>query len=239
MPTVAQIGQAISHILPSPPTMPSGAPDPRWLLGALLIEIALMAFAERRLAAAWLSRGPRLGLILVGPGTALHETAHLLVAILVGARIRRFVPFWPHREPDGSLRLGYVAFDPVGPARAALVAVAPLILVPLFLLAASYALLGTTSPAEVIDYLGAAGPARAAIWLIMMVLGSRGAFPSPGDRVGFWGLAWLVILAALVGAGLWAWGGPAALELALVGAVAGLAIPALVDAVLLAGRELI
>lgn len=238
MPTFSQIGQALDHLLPPPPAAQPGVAA--WALLVLLsLEIALMAFAERRLAAAWLSRVPRLGYLLVGPGTALHESAHLLVAVLVGARIRRFVPFWPHRDPDGSLRLGYVAFDPVGPARTALIAVAPLLLVPVFLLGASFALLGTASPADMAAHLGSAGAIRALAWATLVILGSRGAFPSPGDHVGFAGVASLAALTAFLGAGLWTWGGLAALELVLLGAVAGLAIPALVDALLLAGRKLI
>lgn len=198
-----------------------------------------MAIGERRLAAAWLARVPRLGYLLVGPGTALHETAHLLMAIAVGAHVRRFVPFWPHAEPDGSLRLGYVSFDPVGTGRAALVAVAPLLLVPLFLLAASFALLGSASPVDMVAHLASAGPLRSLAWLVLVILGSRGAFPSPGDHVGLRGGLELAALASVLGAGLWSWGGQAAAELVILGAVGGLAIPALVDIGLLAGRKLI
>lgn len=70
---------------------------------------------------------------LIAPGVILHELGHALAAIVSGAGIRRFVPFWPTLSEDGGVLLGYVQprWVPRLPGGQALIAFAPLLLPPL------------------------------------------------------------------------------------------------------------
>ena len=60
------------------------------------------------------------------PGVILHEASHWMMAKLVGARLTG-MSIWPARQPDGSLRLGYVQTERVDFMREALIGIAPLL----------------------------------------------------------------------------------------------------------------
>ena len=60
------------------------------------------------------------------PGVLMHELSHWVFARVLGVRTMGF-SVWPNRQPDGSLRLGYVHTEKVDFLREALVGAAPLL----------------------------------------------------------------------------------------------------------------
>jgi hypothetical protein len=174
----------------------------------LLAEGVALFLGQRRLF--WLAvdtTGSRLlGYVLAMPGTVLHESAHYLACVIlrvpVGRQLRtrdgrraRVRLFYPQRDPvSGSVTLGMVPHARTDPFRGALIAIAPLVLVPPLLLAIVLLVAGTIDPAQLRHVL----PSLAA-WKLV-ALGylafscGQAAFPSSGDRIG--------ILGALALAGL-------------------------------------
>ncbi len=110
----------------------------------LAAEAVVLFLGQRRLF--WLAvdaTGSRLcGYLLAMPGTVLHESAHYLACVLlrvpVGRQVRmsdgrraRVRLFYPRRDRySGSVTLGSVPHAGTDPLRGALIAVAPLVLVP-------------------------------------------------------------------------------------------------------------
>lgn len=85
-------------------------------LGIALATWALMQYISR--TRRW------LGFFIGWPATVLHELAHFLVALVLGARPSS-ISVWPKRLADGSRQLGSVVFE-ARALSAAWVALAPL-----------------------------------------------------------------------------------------------------------------
>jgi hypothetical protein len=236
MPGLAQPGCGRDTRTMSPHEIPAAiAADASLRVPALLLaaEVLVLGLAERR-ATARLMRAGWVGRLLILPGTVLHEMAHAIAVVLCGGRIRRFVPFWPQAQPDGSTLFGYVQYEGAGdPLRRSLIAIAPLLLVPAALTGLTLLLLGTLEPSEVPAAFLAAGPPLAAGWALLVTVGTRGAFPSAGDRVGLLGAAWLLLAAAVLVAVLVLTGGTDRLGAALELLVGVLAVPAAFATILL------
>ena len=109
--------------------------------------------------------------------------------------------FWPERQPDGSMVLGYVQHQTTDAFRNSLIAIAPVILVPALLVGWCVLLLGTGVFADPFSAFRDAGIFSKVATIAAVVLGSRAAFPSPGDHVGALGA---VFLLALTGGGVYA-----------------------------------
>jgi hypothetical protein len=173
------------------------------LLGALLLGEMLVLWAGQRMLYAPL-RG-RLGkwpsYLIDMPGTVLHEISHYIACKILFVPTGRVVLFHPEEGEDGSITFGYVEHAESDPLRGALVAVAPAILVPLAMWGLLSLLWGQNifqNPQEMIT-----GFSLGEIWKIplslYLLLAARGAFPSPGDHVGFvGGVALLLLLGAAV-----------------------------------------
>jgi hypothetical protein len=214
--------------------------------GALLIaEAVALCLGQRRLF--WLAvhaTGSRLlGYVLVMPGTVLHESAHyvacLVLRVPVGRQVRtptgrraRVRLFYPQRDPgSGSVTLGSVPHAATDPLRRALIAIAPLLLVPPLLFALVVILTGTGDPARLPHLLP-----HLAIWKLIL-LGyltfscGQAAFPSRGDRIGPLGGLALLAAAAGTAAVITGHGGQSELTRVTRAACILLAVPALGSAI--------
>ncbi len=164
----------------------------------LLIEGAALFLGQRqlfRLAVA--ATGSRLlGYLLAIPGTVVHEGAHYLACVLlrvpVGRQVRaldgrraRVRWFFPTRDRvTGAVTLGMVPHAKTDPMRAALIAIAPLLVVPPLLVAIVFLIAGTidlTQLRHVLPHLAA--------WRLVLLANlafscAQAAFPSRGDHVG-------------------------------------------------------
>ncbi len=211
----------------------------------LVFEAIALFVGQRRLF--WIAvdaTGSRLlGYLLAMPGTVLHESAHYLACLIlrvpVGGQLRtrdgrraRVRLFYPKRDPvTGSVTLGMVPHAKTDPVRGALIAVAPLLLVPPLLLAIALALAGTSDPAQLRHVLP-----NLATWKLV-VLGylafscGQAAFPSSGDRIGALGVLALGVIAATVIAVILGNGGQAELTNVARDACVLLAAPAIASAV--------
>jgi hypothetical protein len=210
----------------------------------LVAEAVALFLGQRRLF--WLAvdaTGSRLlGYVLAMPGTVLHESAHYVACVILrvpaGARLRtrdgrraRVRLFYPQRDPySGSVTLGMVPHAATDPLRGALIAVAPLLLVPPLLLAIALGLAGTSDPAQLRHLLP-----HLAIWKLVL-LGyvafscGQAAFPSRGDHIGMLGGLALTAAAAAAIAAVLSGGGPSELTNLTRDACLLLAAPALASA---------
>ncbi|MEK7324717.1 MAG: hypothetical protein AAB217_05610 [Chloroflexota bacterium] len=186
-----------------------------WLFLTLLPLVPLERWIHRHLQGIFLllTRDHDLATIFYSaifmPGVTLHEGSHSIMAKALGVRTAR-ISLWPRRQPDGTLRLGFVETEKVDFVREALIGVAPL-------LAGSIAvvLIGSVSLAvgpvgEAIasgDVLGigqgvlaSLRSADALIWLYLIFVISNSMMPSQSDR-----RAWLplTIMLTLVGVALY------------------------------------
>ncbi len=152
------------------------------------------------------------------PGVLLHEASHWLTATLLLVRTGRF-SVWPARQPDGTLRLGYVETERVDFLREGLIGAAPLVfgglvvgLVALFKLRLGPVgvALGRGNVVATLDALRLSLRSPDAwIWLYLAFAVSNSMLPSASDR-----RAWLpvtLLLAALGGVVYLAGFGPASL----------------------------
>ena len=140
----------------------------------------------------------RLVWCLLAPGTAVHETSHLLVALVLGARIARFVPFKPQVEEGGSVQLGFVEHTRVygGPLGGALVGMAPLFGVPLLVWLSGLLLLPGAQGNPWHTMQAALHTPWGIIWVLISLIVSLGALPSPSDHRDLpWALAILALVA--------------------------------------------
>jgi hypothetical protein len=210
----------------------------------LLLEAAALFIGQRRLF--WLAvdaTGSRvLGYLLAMPGTVLHESAHYLACVLlrvpVGRQLRtpdgrraRVRLFFPTRDPaTGAVTLGSVPHARTDPARGALIAIAPLLLVPPLLLAIALAFAGTSDLAQLRHLLPHLASWKLALLAYVAFSCGQAAFPSPGDHIGILGtLALTAVVAVTIGL-LLANGGRAELTSALRDACLLLAVPAIASA---------
>ena len=173
-----------------------------------------MFIGQRRLF--WLAvdaSGSRLlGYLLALPGTVLHESAHYLACVLLRVRVGRQLRtrdgrrarvrlFFPTRDPvTGAVRLGSVPHARTGPLRGALIAIAPLLLVPPLLLLIAFAFAGTSDLAQLRHLLPHLPSWKLALLAYVAFSCGQAAFPSPGDHIGVLGaLALITVLAVTVG----------------------------------------
>ncbi len=143
------------------------------------------------------------------PGVALHEGSHWIMAKALSVRTAR-ISLWPRRQPDGTLRLGFVETEKVDFVREALIGVAPLLAG-----SAAVVLIGSVSLAvgpvgEAMasgDVLGIGQgvlasfqSADAIVWLYLIFVISNSMMPSASDR-----RAWLpvTIMLTLIGVALY------------------------------------
>lgn len=169
----------------------------------LVIVLALEAFAlyvGQRLifGRAFALLGKLPAYFLAAPGTILHELSHLLACKLLGVQTGEVSLFRPRQGEDGSFTLGYVKHAESDPLRGALVAIAPLLLVPPLLLGTTALLLGSSAITDLPSALTGAPFWKSALWLYIALSAGQGAFPSTGDRVGVLGFIALAGLGALL-----------------------------------------
>ena len=210
----------------------------------LVCEAAALFLGQRRLF--WLAveaTGSRLlGYALAMPGTVLHESTHYLACVVlrvpVGGQLRtrdgrraRVRLFRPQRDPvSGSVTLGTVPHAATDPLRGALIATAPLVLVPPLLLAVALAVAGTSDPSQLRHALSNLAPWKLVLLAYVAFSCAQAAFPSSGDHIGIFGGLALTALAAAIVAAILSYGGQAALTNIVRDACLLLAIPALISA---------
>ena len=168
-------------------------------LGLVLALEALCLFlGQRRLF--WLAvdaTGSRLlGYLLAMPGTVLHESAHYLACVILRvpagrqvrtrdgrrARVRLFLP--QRDQVTGSVILGMVPHARTDPVRGALIAIAPLLLVPALLVAIALLVAGTSDPAQLRRVLPELATWKVVLLGYLTFSCGQAAFPSAGDHVG-------------------------------------------------------
>ena len=211
----------------------------------LVLEAAALFIGQRRLF--WLSvdaTGSRLlGYLLAMPGTVLHESAHYLACVLLRVRVGRQLRtrdgrrarvrlFFPARDPvTGSVTLGSVPHARTDPVRGALIAIAPLLLVPPLLLVIALAFAGTSDLAELRHLLPHLTSWKLALLAYVAFSCGQAAFPSPGDHIGVLGVVALIAVLAVLAGLVLANGGQAQLTTAVRDACLLLAVPAIASAV--------
>jgi hypothetical protein len=173
------------------------------LLFLLCLEGAILYTGQRRLFGLLeAGRLPRSLIYLWAmPGTVLHEAAHLIACLILRVPVGRIELFRPRRSLAG-ITLGQVEHAKCDPLRMALVAVAPLLLVPPLLLLLSVALLGESflsSPLQA--FVASSWQAKVALAYVLASSGAA-AFPSPGDHIPTSGLVLLAVLLVAFGAQL-------------------------------------
>lgn len=153
------------------------------LLGIVSFEGLLLFWGQRRIVPLLLVRSRLLAYLLSFPGTVLHEMSHLLMALALRVPTGRVELFRPRQNEDGSLQLGMVETAETSTVQQALIASAPMLLVPALLGGILSLLLGTEVWSQPLSaFLGA--PLWAQIVTAYLLLSSAGAaFPSVGDHI--------------------------------------------------------
>ncbi len=193
-----------------------------WLAASLLLFLIAQRWLHREIHAVFLilTRRPQLSVGLFSlvffPGVFLHETSHFLMARILGVRTGRF-SLLPQVMANGQVRLGYVETARTDLFRDALIGTAPLLTGGLLT-----AYLGTVvfNLAPIFTLVSQAAwdkvwPALAAIprlpdfalWFYLAFTVSSTMLPSSSDRRAWLplalGLAVLLVLALVAGAGEW------------------------------------
>jgi hypothetical protein len=177
----------------------------------LLVEVYALFIGQRQLLGLAIdATGSRLlGYLLAMPGTVVHEGAHYVACVVlrvpVGGQVRqpdgrqaRVRWFAPRRDPvTGSITLGSVPYARTDPLRSALIAIAPVVVVPALLMALVFLLAGSTSLEQLRHVLPTLAPWRLVLLLYVTLSCAQAVFPSKGDHIGPWGA---VALAVLIGA---------------------------------------
>jgi hypothetical protein len=182
-------------------------PDLIWLAVLIPFECAALWIGQRRLffTAETALRSRKLALLIAMPGTVLHELAHFLACQILrvpaGRQVGGKVEFFHPRvdEQSGGMILGQVPHAHTDPLRGALIAIAPVLLVPPLLVGATMGLLGTTSIDDLPHAFAHAGWWQLLIWAYVALSCGQAAFPSPGDHIGILGGGCLLILAVVLG----------------------------------------
>jgi hypothetical protein len=186
-----------------------------WLFVTLPPLLLLERWVHRHMQGIGLliTRDPDLATLLYSliffPGVALHESSHWLMAKLLGVQTGRF-SLWPRRQPDGTLRLGFVETVKIDFLREALIGIAPLAAGSLVVVLIGYSRLGVGPLGAAIasgdvaaiaeTFVASLQTADALVWLYLVFVVSNSMMPSASDR-----RAWmpLAILLVLVGIGLY------------------------------------
>ena len=214
------------------------------LVVGLLAEAVALFLGQRRLFwAAVDATGSRLlGYLLAMPGTVLHESAHYLACLIlrvpVGGQLRtpdgrraRVRLFYPRRDPvSGSVTLGMVPHAAPDPLRGALIAIAPLLLVPPFLLAIALGVAGISDPGQLRHILPHLAAWKLALLAYVAFSCGQASFPSSGDHIGALGACALGAVAAVTIAVIVGEGGQAELTVLTRDACLLFAVPALTSA---------
>ncbi|MGO9751250.1 MAG: hypothetical protein ACLP22_07010 [Solirubrobacteraceae bacterium] len=167
----------------------------------LLIEGAALFLGQRQLfRLAVDATGSRLlGYLLAMPGTVVHEGAHYLACILLRVPVGRQVRTWDGRRArvrwffptrdlvTGSVTLGMVPHAKTDPMRGALIAIAPLLVVPPLLVAIVFLVTGTTDLTQLRHVLPDLATWRLVLLAYLAFSCAQAAFPSRGDHVGVLG----------------------------------------------------
>lgn len=178
-----------------------------WIPLILLTELVLIYTAGSRVSSRILGWGLRGGgwrkttaWCLLAPGTAIHETSHLILVLLLGGRVVRFAPFSPQVQEGGSVQLGVVEHTQVhgGPVGGALVGMAPLFGVPLIIWLSGMLLPGPGgNPWQILA--DASHSPWGILWILVCMIVSLGALPSPSDHRDLpWALLLLTPVVALL-----------------------------------------
>ncbi|MEA2146836.1 MAG: hypothetical protein QOG59_2423, partial [Solirubrobacteraceae bacterium] len=118
-----------------------------------------------------------------------------------------------------------------GPVRSALIAIAPLLLVPPLLLVIALAFAGTSDPAQLRHLLAHLPSWKLGLLAYLAFSCSEAAFPSPGDRIGMLGASALIAALALLVGVVLANGGQSGLTTAVRDACLLLAVPAIASVI--------
>jgi hypothetical protein len=183
-----------------------------WLFLTLVPLLFLERWIHRHLQGIFLllTRDHDLATVLYSalflPGVALHEGSHWIMAKALGVRTAR-VSLWPRRQPDGTLRLGFVETEKVDFVREALIGLAPLVAgcVAVVLIGSWRLAVGPVGEAIAVgDVLGigqgviaSLQRADSLIWLYLLFVISNSMMPSQSDR-----RAWLPLTIMLTLAGV-------------------------------------
>ncbi|MHB8695840.1 MAG: hypothetical protein ACYDHH_31885 [Solirubrobacteraceae bacterium] len=210
----------------------------------LALEALCLFLGQRRLF--WLAvdaTGSRLlGYLLAMPGTVLHESAHYLACVILqvpagrqlhtrDGRRARVRLFYPQRDPvTGSVTLGSVPHARTDPVRGALIAIAPLLLVPVLLVAIALLIAGTSDPAQLRHVLPELATWKLVLLSYLAFSCGQAAFPSPGDHIGVLGAFALTAILAITVAVILSNGGRTELTMVLRDACLLLGVPALASA---------
>jgi hypothetical protein len=207
----------------------------------LLIEAAALYVGQRQLfRLAVDATGSRLlGCVLVIPGTVVHEGAHYVACVVLrvpaGRQVRsldgrraRVRWFFPTRDPvTGSVTLGMVPHARTDPLRGALIAIAPVLLVPPLLMAIVFGLAGTTNLAHLRHVLPGLATWRLVLLGYLAFSFAQAAFPSRGDHIGVRGGLMLTAILGIAIAVIIARGGQSELTILTRDVCLLLAVPAI------------
>jgi hypothetical protein len=139
--------------------------------------------------------------IVLFPGVALHELSHVLMAVLLGVKVRGF-SLRPQRQPSGVIRLGYVEVQRTGSVRTSLIGAAPLFAGMIALLVIGTGALNLSGMTDAINtedplgfmraLAGIFGAPDAALYIYGIFTVANGMMPSRSDTQ-----AWPPVIAAL------------------------------------------
>src|ERR1039458_5959830 len=129
-----------------------------------------------------------LAYALAAPGTVLHESSHYLAALVLGVpagdqtvgrdgKRGRVSFFRPRKQEDGSVVLGSVPIAKADPLRGAVIAIAPVLLVPALFAGLTLLILGTDSPTALWSAFTSAAVWKELLWLYLAFSCGQAAFP--------------------------------------------------------------
>lgn len=167
------------------------------LIFIILLEAFVLYLGQRYIFGAAYNKSKFLTYLLVAPGTALHELAHWIMCVVLQVPAELPVLFKPEKHDDGSMTLGYVNHAQTDPLRGALVAIAPVLLVPLILLFAFVGMFGTGFLQEPFSAVSDAATWKIVLAGYLTLSAGTGAFPSPGDHIGVVGGTMLIVLTGI------------------------------------------
>lgn len=148
--------------------------------------------------------------VLVLPGVVIHELSHLLMALLLRVRVRRFSLGPVRQARGGRVSLGSIEVARVDPVRGSLIGVAPLLAGSAVILLIGNRVLGISEWAAAFQSVGVEGIAAGLrtiagvpdfwLWLYLIFAVSNAMLPSESDMqfvrpvLIFLGIALLVVL---------------------------------------------